>query len=367
MPKANYGKANPFFGAVKQLKRRVTPNPTPEQMKALGPLADLWGTWKSKDRGWNMIALPFQGGPFRYRLLLNQYEELLKFNLVGTKVPNRGITLPNPCPPEPGEDDVPVDVAADADGSPDQFLASLDYVQSINQIAVDDAFDGNGNGTGPEILGERCDAIHHEPGLWLHMIDEQTDCLDIARLATIPHGDAVLALGRSETHDGAPRIPTITGLPVGTRFRPRNVEGDLCSCLSSKYLGPYRHFHENKFEGLFDPVFPAELLEAANEGVDIESTTVLEVDTTIESGGIHNIPFIVKQANAASMKSTFWIQRLKEKNADGSPKMRLQYLQVVRLDFFPRGDGTAGRIEWPHVSINTLEKVSDDETLECKA
>jgi hypothetical protein len=28
------------------------------------------------------------------------------------------------------------------------------------------------------------------------------------------------------------------------------------------------------------------------------------------------------------------------------------------LHFFPRPDGAPGRIEWPHVSINTMEKVA---------
>jgi hypothetical protein len=32
----------------------------------------------------------------------------------------------------------------------------------------------------------------------------------------------------------------------------------------------------------------------------------------------------------------------------------------VMLDFFPRRDGLPGRIGWPHVSINTLTKVSDE-------
>jgi hypothetical protein len=48
---------------------------------------------------------------------------------------------------------------------------------------------------------------------------------------------------------------------------------------------------------------------------------VLTVDTTIDTGGIHNIPFVVKQANAATMKSTFWIRELAEKDANGKPKM----------------------------------------------
>jgi hypothetical protein len=57
------------------------------------------------------------------------------------------------------------------------------------------------------------------------------------------------------------------------------------------------------------------------------------------------------------MRSTFWIQELADLDADGNPKLRLQYSQVVMLDFFPRRDGLPGPIRWPHVSINTLERV----------
>ncbi len=57
------------------------------------------------------------------------------------------------------------------------------------------------------------------------------------------------------------------------------------------------------------------------------------------------------------MKSTFWIQEL-EPQIGADPTFRLQYLQIVMLEFFPRGDGLPGRISWPHISINTLEKVN---------
>jgi hypothetical protein len=58
------------------------------------------------------------------------------------------------------------------------------------------------------------------------------------------------------------------------------------------------------------------------------------------------------------MKSTFWIQELAEKDDQGRPKMRLQYSQVVMLNFFrPREDEFPERAVWPHISIATLEKV----------
>lgn len=86
--------------------------------------------------------------------------------------------------------------------------------------------------------------------------------------------------------------------------------------------------------------------------------TRLEADTAIASGGIANVPFIVKQANADAMKPFFWIQELEETEGYGNLKPRLQYLQIVLLDFFPRIDGLPGLIRWPHVSISTIEKVA---------
>lgn len=287
----------------------------------LGPFGQLPGIWRSlPGRGWNMIALPFADGPFNYRLLVNQYNEELIFSEVDKGIPNRGIKF-GAVPSES-----------------DQFVVALDYQQIIDQIAADD-FPNSG------LAGTSDARIHHEPGLLLHMTNETTNGIDIARLATIPHGDSVLALGKSDMSDGAPKIPEISGLPIG-------VPADL----DLPYLSPYKHFHDNLFEGLFDPVRPNALLEAANSGVDIVKTTKLELDTAVETGGIVNIPFIVKQANAADMKSTFWIQELSEKDAKGNPVVRLQYSQVVLLDFFPRKDGFPGPVRWPHVSINTLVK-----------
>ncbi|MFT7602045.1 MAG: hypothetical protein ACI8TP_005010 [Acidimicrobiales bacterium] len=100
------------------------------------------------------------------------------------------------------------------------------------------------------------------------------------------------------------------------------------------------------------------MLAAANNDPDITilHTTELSVDTTIQTGGVLNTPFVVKQANAAEMQSTFWIQTVVDKA--GKESKRLQCLQVVMLDFFPRQDGKEGLIRWPHVSINTMTKVA---------
>jgi hypothetical protein len=224
----------------------------------------------------------------------------------------------------------------------DQTVVALDYEQGIRQIAADD-FPTSGLAGAPQL------PIQHEPGLLLNMLDQTNGGPTIARLATIPHGDAALALGTPTVTDGTPDIPTVNALPIGVN---QDIE-------TNPYLAPYKHFHDNPFEDLFDPTDPTALLKAANEGVDIVRTTKLEFDTTVASGGINNIPFIVAQANASEMKATFWIQELAETDDAGYPLLRLQYVQVVQLDFFPRFDGGPGRIKWPHVSINTLQKLSD--------
>lgn len=292
----------------------------------LGPLKLLPGKWKNQPgRGWNMIALPFAtepDSPRNYRLLMNQYNEELEFTEVDKAVPNRGIRS--------------YGVTTEAD----QLVATIQYIQSIVQIAADD-FPQSGKAGAPDL------AIHREPGLWLAMVNQITEGIDIARLGNVPHGNSVLALGRARDVAGAIPIPEISGLPIG-------VSQDI----NSPYLLPYKHFHDAPFEGLFDPLVPNALLAAANQGVDIVNTTELHVDTAFETGGIGNIPFITKQADATQMQSTFWIQQLADTNADGSPKLRLQYSQTVFLDFFDRADGEAGLIRWPHVSINTLEKIS---------
>jgi hypothetical protein len=78
----------------------------------------------------------------------------------------------------------------------------------------------------------------------------------------------------------------------------------------------------------------------------------------IDIARLASIPHVVKEAEPVSMKSTFWIQELKQKDSDGKPKLRMHYSQVVMLNFFrPREDQLPGRAQWPHISINTLNKV----------
>ena len=348
----------PLPAKREKLTNRGVPSP-----KDLGPLEQLLGVWTGRGTGWNMIALPFQNAPaspagFKFRVLMNQYNEELQFTFVDDGVPNRGLT-------RPGDPDF------------DQFVVTLDYQQKIAQVEAEDRPDSGG------LAGLPGRPIHHEPGLWLYdknrrakddqiKGDEVTEVeLDVARLASIPHGNSVLALGKSAVHEGMPEIPPLSGLPSGRFEDVLTPDYDFRDAISpDPYLEPYRHYIESPFMGNAGgiPTFPGfspadmnQILRFANQGVNIVQTTTLTVDTNRKSGGITNAPFSVREAEPVSMKSTFWIQELAEKDARGNPRMRLQYSQVVMLHFFhPREDEFPGRAVWPHISIATLEKTPAD-------
>lgn len=289
-----------------------------------------------------MIALPFgdrPAGAAPYRLLMNQYRETLTVTTADRGVPNRGFG-PRLDP---------------ANG--DQTLIALDYEQKINQVSIADF--------PPSGLTPAIDKpIHHEPGLFLNMLNQVTDDLVVARLGTIPHGDLVLALGQVSICAGAPDIPFFSGLPIGL-----GAADDLLSDAdpaNRTYMDPYKHFHFNPFKGKladveefagFEPVDPLDLLRAAQRDLKIKKTTTLDFDTALETGGIINIPFVTRQANATRMRSIFWFYELDEQDPEGEPALALQYAQIVMLEFFARRDGIPGLIKWPHVSINTMKRV----------
>lgn len=314
--------------------------------ETLGPLCLLPGTWANvhdpehpdkgpfHGRGWNMIALPFSTGDQgpNYRLLMNQYNERLIITTKDEGVPNRGI---EPNPPQ---------------GSPtvetDQELVALDYEQGVVHIATEDSPSSGLK----QPLGA---AIHHEPGLFLFMKSQTQNGIDIARLGTVPHGNSLLALGASTpTIDGPPVIPDFNGLPIGLG----NADPEV-----SPYLRPYQHFIQNPFLGLFRPDQTHALLVASVSSLGpVRKTTTLTFSTKLEKAGIVNIPFIEHQADATEMDVTFWILELEELGTDGKPRLIMLYHQVVMLDFFPGTDGVHKLVKWPHVSINTMERIPEE-------
>ena len=133
----------------------------------LGPLRNLPGFWEGT--GFNMIARPdFSGdSPNGFFLELNMLRESIEFTTIGSPVFNRGSA----------QDDV--------------SIYGVTYLHRVTDA-------GNG------------EALHIEPGVWL-TIPPTTDPPagpTIARLATIPHGNAVCTVGFTQEVD-SDQLPTI--------------------------------------------------------------------------------------------------------------------------------------------------------------
>ena len=308
----------------------------------------LSGTWTSRERGWNLIALP-TSVPKQFRILMNQYDEELNFNNTADKnVPNRG-------------------VKPDINGKSDQLIDAIDYEQIIVQKAVDDFPESDKR----EMNGN---AIHHEPGFFVQMLNHVTighteedgeengpdEELKIARLATIPHGNSVLAMGTVQIIDGAPEIPAEDA-------RPERIDNDL---ENNPYLDPYKHFEDNPFFGNvprtlpgFPGLFPTDanaILRFGDLKNQVKKTTILSFDTKYRNEQltdipISNIPFVTREADATEVHATFWIMELNRQDESAPAEFVMQYSQTVYLEFFD-SDEPGKRIRWPHVSINTLRK-----------
>lgn len=148
---------------------RFTPRNALEPLGLLGALA---GTWKG--HGFNLIARPdFHDNTDLY-LQLNHTRETLTFTPIGGPVPNRGF----------GQDDIE--------------LFGLTYLQQISDADLDGA-------------------LHIEPGIWVRQPNTTFPPESVpnpqqlvARMATIPHGNSVLAEGIAEPFNGPP-VLTIPG------------------------------------------------------------------------------------------------------------------------------------------------------------
>lgn len=264
--------------------------PAAAQSDDLGPLAALNGTWFGS-HGWELIAVPhFQAGPKAFRLILRPYIEVISFQPIGAPVPDRGAT-----------DDI--------------FITGLMY-----DMRICDA--------------ETNEPLHLETGMWFSIPTTGAD-LEVARSSTIPHGDAMLAIGTATTSEGPPSFPDASAVPD----------------VHNPPLG-YLDVYLNQ-PGPFKPGDVNATLAADNEGLNIVSTTSLSVSTE-PPGGILNIPFVDQNANATQFTGTYWIETIQDPQT-GDQVMQLQYSQQTNLDFIEQPDGS-GLIMWPHVNVNTLRK-----------
>jgi hypothetical protein len=362
----------------------------------LGLLGDMHGTWEGN--GFNLIARPdFEGGSDLY-LQLNQTDETLSIEPIGSAIPNRGF------------------------GQTDIELFGLTYLQKIH-----DAPTGG--------------ALHIEPGIWITQPAtsyppeappaEPPGQQIIGRMASIPHGNALLARGSARSFKGPPTLaaegenyafsefPSFNSTPFGagtpvnapgssekltapvapgfeqydlevpdsaanprTPFGttepplPPNIDGVLMQEVVNDPIKLLQKVIETQrgegctFEGTALNIATQALItffdnpnSKAGPGQPAPLTTAVEVGA--EAGGIENIPFLrggepvgAKGSNAlsATVYATFWIEKV---SRPGHPTfMQLQYAQMTLLNFpilkvLPE---KLVDLSWPHVSVATLRR-----------
>ncbi len=281
----------------------------------LGPLAELPGTWSGE--GFNTIWRPHHGGQDRF-LELNITNETLVFTPIKGPIPNRGLLMP------------------------DIEMFGLTYMQQISDRAT---------GAG----------LHIEPGIWAHVprTSNPAEPESVVRMATIPHGTAILAQGTAQTLAGPPKIVENNIIPFAIGASPP-ANTDFAQAektfteLDLHRPSAFRHVSPGVTETMV--VNPNSVLEAELPAAHVTSRVFIKISTThspIKGGGTANTAFLESASNppggnarAAEVEATFWIETVE---APGQPRrLQLQYSQLVQLDF--------NGLRWPHVTVATLHK-----------
>ena len=366
----------------------------------LGLLADLAGSWAGE--GFNLIARP----AFHYQqdlyLQLNKTRETLKFDPIGSSIPNRGF----------GQEDIE--------------LFGLTYLQKITDFHTGGA-------------------LHIEPGIWVRQPDTISPQESappgaqlVARMGSIPHGNAILVQGVAEHFSGSPTLALPGSAPHGSRFlsfnstpiaAPPTVPANLppvfsaatSSAKGTSIANPgvvplFNEYDLSVAEGPANPrtpldTSPAEppflntpdnqaivddpitvlqkvIDEQVKDGYSFEGTVLnIATQTTIDfftapdspvagptvsatlpsfNGGAENILFLFDDqppppptgnAQTAIIYATFWIEKVTHRH-HGHSFMQLQYAQMVTLNFPVHSllPNVFVNLGWPHITVATLRK-----------
>ena len=287
----------------------------------LGPLAALAGKWKGT--GFNTIwrpHFPKDDPPGQDRFLeLNLTDETLEFDVIPGAIPNRGLD----------QDDI--------------LMFGLHYLQQISDSSNDAG-------------------IHIEPGIWATVpatiapVEQPT----VVRMASIPHGTAILAQGNAFTVPGPPIIADVDIIPFGLNGNPparstfpaaEAIFTELNLAIDSDFRQPsVASTQPDITQAMVEN--PNLVLQNAIVGQDIVSTIVLRVSASSvppPGTGTANTFFLAENAAANQIDATFWIETVKSPHSHRH-FLQLQYTQTVMLDF--------NGLRWPHVSVATLRKRS---------
>ena len=279
----------------------------------LGPLKNLPGFWEGV--GLSIIARPdFSGrSPNGFFLQLNLLGETIEITTIGSPVLNRGSA----------QDDIAI------------FGAT--YLHRVTD-------------------GETGGALHIEPGMWLNIPETAVpqNKASIARLGTIPHGNAFCTVGFSVTEpiNGLPEIPAASIVPFAIGAKP--FPPGTANPFPEYDLSKPSEFRTNPLPpGITQAILddPHQMLrDTCAEQIEVHGCTFKErtllITSTEGAGGISNIPFISSNANALDMQSVFAIQTIAD--SSGSEFLQIQYSQFAMLNFKGKS--------FPHVTLGTLIK-----------
>lgn len=273
----------------------------------LGPLQDLPGFWEGT--GFSLIARPdFSGdSPNGFFLELNLLRENIEFTAIGSPVFNRGSR----------QDDI--------------AIYGVTYLHRVTD-------------------GSTGEALHIEPGMWLTIPATSSPRAEasIARLATIPHGNAVCTVGFTEeiVPDGMPTVPSAntTPFPVGSQPPEPGMKNPFAEYdISAGSRFRTAPVPAGITQAIIDD--PNVLVRQALQGQTLAHITRL-ITSTDQVGGIGSIPFIVSNADTLTLESVFAIETVR--GPQGREYLQLQYSQTALLNF--RG------LSFPHVTVGTLVK-----------
>ncbi|UAY56183.1 heme-binding protein [Arachidicoccus terrestris] len=293
----------------------------------LGNIATLPGTWVGT--GFNIIEVPNMNQakpgpppPDKFKVILNATSETLIFSPISGDIINRG------------------------NAQQDISFLGLHYLQNVSDVNLPAGNNG----------------IHLETGLFLNLVASKDPLQGptITRLGSIPHGDSILAQGKSFVVDGGgPQFDIADPTPFTI------VDGKRVNDTSENYLSILKNTPPPPGISPEIVMNPNLLLSEAIKGQNIIKTVVILLDANpIDGvsnvpasdpvGGITNIPFVNVNANASTVSAIFWIETVQ--NADGSTFLQLQYTQTVILDFpvFGADPSQVVNIKWPHISVATL-------------
>ena len=284
-----------------------------------------------------MITRPFfePGNPQSHFLELNLTNETIDFALIEGAIPNRGR------------------LQGDID------MYGLTYLQQVSDSNLSSPGNIVGLHARPRRVGERAGD------------DRASQPPTVVRMASIPHGTAIIAQGTAvEEIQGLPDFDE-PGAPYPNAFPIQKTKVPFTVVEAKDITKPSCYRSSGKqVDGITQAMLDtpvATVLKSVTAKQDILSTVIIAVSTlsgdptdpTVTcGGGTANTALLAGQsfpggggapnALAAQVDSTFWIETVQGPN--GTTFLQLQYRQTVFLEF----DG----LFWPHVSVATLTKQS---------